>query len=268
MFVFLVTISLCCSIACTGGMTVKEKEKPKANPVDSILERLGETVAELKSYQAKIKHTFRQPLLESETVRKGRLYYKKEAARSKLRLDFDTLKQDDNKEQAYREQVFFDGVWLVRIDYQLKRVEYRQLAEPNAPLEVLDLAGGYLPMVGFAKTEDLKKQFDITLVEQARSKSNEPIHLRLQVKNNSIYKNDYSAIDLWLDAKLFLPVKIVTISSQDETQMLEFYNQSVNVGRHPAEKKLSDGIFQVEIPDGFSKNVIELKHKVTGESRQ
>ncbi len=267
LFVLLVTASLCCFIGCTGETIITEQKTPEENrtdsieeetlelnSVDSILERLRQTITGLKSYQAKIKYTSRQPLLESETVRKGRLYYTKETQRSKLRLDFNTIKQDDAKEQAYREQVFFDGVWLVRVDYQLKRVEYRQLAEPNMPIEPLDLAAGYLPIVGFAKIKDMKKQFDITLLEQPSRNSREPIHLRLQVKNGSRYKDTYSHIELWLDTKLFLPARILAVSSQDETEELEFYSQNLK-------KKLSDSIFQVEIPNSFSKNIIDLKQK-------
>jgi len=260
--VLLATISLCCFVACTGGTPAGVvEETPEVNAVDSILKRLGQTSKGLKSYQAKIKHTFSQPLLDSETVRTGRLYYKKEAESSKVRLDFETLKQDDAKEQAYREQVLFDGVWLVRIDYQLKRAEYRQLAEPNSPMKTLDLATGYLPIAGLTKIEDLKKRFDITLITQSPSKSNESIHLRLQTKTGSGYKEAYSAIDLWLDTKPFLPTRILYISSQDETEEWEFYNQNTK-------KKLSDSIFQVEIPDGFSKNIIKLKQRATSKPRQ
>lgn len=259
--VLLATISLCCFVACTGGTPAGVEETRDVNAVDSILKRLGQTSMGLKSYQAKIKHTFSQPLLDSETVRRGRLYYKKEAESSKVRLDFETLKQDDAKEQAYREQILFDGVWLVRIDYQLKRAEYRQLAEPNSPMKALDLANGYLPIAGLTKIEDLKKRFDIALITQFSSKSKEPIHLRLQAKTGSGYKEAYSAIDLWLGTKPFLPTRIVYKSSQDETEVWEFHNQNIK-------KKLSDSIFQVEIPDGFSKNVIELKQTATRKPRQ
>jgi outer membrane lipoprotein-sorting protein len=259
--VLLATISLCCFVACTGGTPTEAKKAPEANAVDSILKRLEQASLGLKYYQAEIKHTFSQPLLDSETLRTGRLYYKQEAKSSKVRLDFETLKQDDAKEQAYREQVLFDGVWLMRIDYQLKRAEYRQLAEPNSPMKALDLASGYLPIAGLTKTEDLKKRYVITLVPQSSSKSSEPIHLRLQAKTDSGYKEAYSIIDLWLDTKLFLPTRIVYKSGQDETEEWEFYNQNIK-------KKLSDSIFQVEIPDGFSKNVIKLKQKATGKSRQ
>ena len=155
-FVLLVTISMCCSVACTDT-TVQAKKAPETSRIDIALEKMRQATEGLKYYQAKIKHIFRQPLLESETIRKGRLYYKEEAGRTKVRLDFDTLKQDDAKEQKYREQILFDGVWLVRIDYQLKRVEYRQLAEPNTPRKAFELAGDYLPIAGLSKIEDLKK---------------------------------------------------------------------------------------------------------------
>ena len=281
-FVLLITISLCLFIACNGNSAgrptgntgetttrpevtqndeiIPEEKAPQINTIDSVLERMRKAVRELKSYQAKIKHTVRQPLLDSTTVRKGSLYYKKDATGSKLRLDFDTLRQDDGREQPQKEQVFFDGVWLIRIDYQLKRVEYRQLAEPNKPLEPLDLATDYLPIVGFADIEELKSGFDIRLIDNNSDKSNKVIHLQLKPRSNSRYKDDYSRVDLWLDKLLFLPVKIVAVSNQDQIQELEFSSRSIN-------KKLNNSLFRVEIPDGFSKNVIEL-NKASGKSGQ
>ena len=44
----------------------------------------------------------------------------------------------------------------------------RQLTEPNKPMDAFVLASRNLPIVGFAKIEDLKKQFDIKLVEQEK----------------------------------------------------------------------------------------------------
>jgi outer membrane lipoprotein-sorting protein len=229
--------------------TVREEKIPETNTIDSVLERMRKAVKELTSYQAKIKHTFRQPLLDSQTVRKGSLYYKKDAAGSKLRINFDTLKQDEGIEQNQKEQVLFDGVWLIRINYQLKKVEYRQLAEPNAPLEPLDLTADYLPIVGFTDIEDLKSHFKIILADKNSGKSNKNIHLQLKTRGNSRYKDDYSSIELWLDRKLFLPARIVAVSNQDEIQEIEFYSQSIN-------KKLSNSLFQV----GFSKNIIKLEN--------
>ncbi len=75
----------------------------KASSVDKILEKLNQSVAALKTYQCNIEYLFDQPLFDSKTLRSGKLYYKKHNDNSALRINFLTLKQDDEKEKPFRE---------------------------------------------------------------------------------------------------------------------------------------------------------------------
>ena len=86
--------------------------------LDDVLERLSQETSKLQSYQCKVKYLFIQDpeLLDSRTLRNGVLYYKKDKDGSRIRVNFDTLKQDDDKEQKQKQQFMFDGVWLTRLD--------------------------------------------------------------------------------------------------------------------------------------------------------
>jgi outer membrane lipoprotein-sorting protein len=243
----------------------KQQENTKDDPVSIVLENLNKKTSEIKSYESQIEYKYSQPLLESETLHKGVFYYTRAGQKSALDIDFNTLKQDDAKEQKYVERyVFLDGagltykdyefkgIWLVHLDYQIKEVKYYQLAEPNDPNEstdVFDLAGKKLPMLGFSKIEDLKKQFDIQLVEQKKTESENLIQVHLKVKPNSIYKDDYRSIDFWIDKKLGLPAKIVAVKSEPEPpygdiEEIKFLHPKVNKG---IDKK----VFEINIPRGF-----------------
>src|SRR4030042_6490106 len=103
------------------------------NARGAALKNLQGKTAELKSYQVTMDYVFKQPLLESQQRRKGVLYYAKLDDKSYLRIDFRTLQQDEEKEQAYLQQYFFDGVWLGEGDHQLKAATCSQLTEPNEP---------------------------------------------------------------------------------------------------------------------------------------
>src|SRR3972149_886693 len=72
------------------------------NDVEIILEKLNQKTKELQSYEAQIEYKFSQPLLESQSVREGVLYYTKSDRQSRLRINFQTLNQDDEKQQKYR----------------------------------------------------------------------------------------------------------------------------------------------------------------------
>jgi len=85
-------------------------QSPAADPVQPILDRLQSTVKDLKGYQCDIDYVYKQPLLESQTRRTGKLYYIKLEKQSFRRGDFETIQYDDEKEAKRREQFFFDGI--------------------------------------------------------------------------------------------------------------------------------------------------------------
>ncbi|MDH4240869.1 MAG: hypothetical protein OEW48_15025, partial [Phycisphaerae bacterium] len=219
-FILLGTAGMCwagCSVKTTS---VEPKEK-RDNPVDVVLTQLSQKTKLLKSYQAQVEYKSIQPVFESTTLRKGELFYAKSGKESKLRLNFSTLKQDDEKEQKFREEFIFDGLWLAQVNYQTKQVIMRQLAEPNKPVGVFELAGRNLPIVGFAKIEDLKKQFEINLVEQQGDDMENFIHLHLKVKPESEYKDKYTSIDFWIDKKLYLPARINAVSTEEDIYQIK-----------------------------------------------
>ena len=166
--------------------------------------------ASLKSYQCKVEYLFSQPVLESKTLRTGSLYYARFGNGSKLRINFDTLTQDDGPQQKYVEHYIFDGQWLTHIDYQIKQVQKRQLAEANEPIDAFELAKRNFPIIGFSKTDDLKKEFDINVVNRLIPRKRNPnlIHLHLKVKPDSQYKDDYKSVEIWIDKELMLPAQI------------------------------------------------------------
>ena len=251
--ILLGTVGICLAGGCRGN-SAEAKTAADANSVEVVLGRLKKQTAGLKSYQGRIEYRFSQPMLESETLRKGVLYYQRTGGKSSLRINFQTLKQDDEEEQKYIEQYIFDGVWLTHIDYQIKEVKRYQQAEPNEPVDAFELVSENFPIIGFSKTEDLRKEFEISLVEQQGDKERDYIQLHLKVKSDSIYKDDYTFIDFWIDEKLYLPAKIVAVSTEEDIYEIRFLQPKVN-------KKIDERVFELEIPKGFNVEVEPLKKK-------
>ena len=243
-FILIVMISGCAAVQ-------REKESNSSKPakkispvtVDSVLERLKAETAKLKSYQCRIEYLFSQPLFDSATLRKGVLYYKKDGNKSALRMNFETLMQDDEAEQKNIEQYIFDGVWLTVIDYQIREAKRYQQAEPNEVIDAFEMVSRRFPIIGFSKTEDLKKEFEIKFAGQQAGKE---WVLNLKVRKGSIYKDDYSAVDFWIDKKTGLPVKIIAASTEEDIYQIEFIGAKVN-------KKLKWEFFDFKVPKGFGK---------------
>jgi outer membrane lipoprotein-sorting protein len=237
-----------------------QSEEKDANSVEAILTQLKQKTTNLTSYKAELEYKFKQPLLESETLRKGVLYYQKSDEKSMLRVNFQTLKQDDEKERKYSEHFIFDGIWLTRIDYQIKKAERRQLVEPNKPADPFELASRDLPVIGFTKIEDLKKQFEIKLAQQNKAEAETSFHLHLKVKPDSKYK-DWPAIDLWIDKKLYLPAKIIALTTEEDVYEIKFLKPVVN-------KKIDAKVFKFDIPKDFTIEIIPLKKQETEDRNQ
>ena len=232
------------------------QQTTKTDKVNEILSHLHESATQLKSYQAEIQYLFIQDpeFLDSQTLRKGRIYYKLAESGPKLRVSFDTLKQDDADQEKYVEDFIFDGVWLTRIDYQLEKVDFYQQAPKGKPIDVFEFISHRFPLVGFMKTKHLREQFHITLTPQKQAKSNSPIGLRLTPKKDSAYKNDYTSISFWVDNEAFLPAKMTATSTEGDIFDIQLLDIKVN-------KKIKNAVFKLETPNHFSQNRTPLKQK-------
>jgi outer membrane lipoprotein-sorting protein len=270
-FILLWLVSAGCASGAVDNPDTQQKKQTE-NPVDKVLEQLNKSTRELKSYQGQIEWKFIQPsLFDSQNLQKGTLYYTKDGNKSKLRVNFQTRKQDEEPEQKYIEQYIvldgaslaypgrrFEGTWLVCIDYQVPEVKYIQVAEvgdPNKPLDVFELASKYLPLVGFTKIEELKEQFEINLVEQKTPESKDFIQVHLKVRPNSIYKDDYTVIDFWIDRKLNLPAKVVAVTTEEDIYEIKLLQPKIN-------KTIDNKIFDFKMPKNFGEpEIIPLKEK-------
>ena len=230
-----------------------QAEAADANEVDRATKSLQDRAAQLKSYQANVDYLTTQPLLDSQARRKGVLYYAKSNGRSSLRIDFLTLQQDDEPEQRYVEQYLFNGVWLTIVNHQTKRVERRQMAEPNEPVDAFSLASRHMPVLGFSKMEDLRKQFDVAIVAEPGDQAGFE-HLCLTVRPDSVYKDDYTKIDFWVDRKIGLPARIRAVTTEEDIHEIRLLGPQINQGVDPRK-------FQIEVPKGFAEDVVPLEKK-------
>jgi outer membrane lipoprotein-sorting protein len=241
--------------SCPAGSAACQVQQETASPVQTILDGLQKKAAEIQSYECKVDYVVSQPLLESKTRRTGALYYARFNERSYLRIDFHTLQQDEEPQQDYREQFVFDGVWLQHISYQTESVERRQVAEPNRPVDAFALASRHVPVFGFAKVEDLRKQFEIELVPQTQPEPSPSHQLHLKVRPDSIYKDDYTTIDFWIDKTLGLPARILAVGAEADVgdiYEIKLLEPKVNAG-------IDKSTFDATIPRTFSVETIPLE---------
>ncbi len=255
----LLSIGLLYSRANDTKACCSEIQAVEPNSVKAVLARLEAKANELQSFQCEIDYLFKQPLLESQARQKGTLYYAKFDDRSYLRVDFDTIQYDEDKEQKRKEQFFFDGIWATFIDYQVKSVQRQQMSEPNQPVDAFSLISRRVPVLGFSRIDELQEQFDITLVSDPASGSSDSFLLHMKVKPDLQYKNDYSTIDFHVDKMHGLPTRIVAVSAQADLLEDERDVHQIELKAPEINKGIPRNRFEVKFPDDFSVEAIPLQ---------
>jgi hypothetical protein len=212
--------------------------------LDGILATLNKNLAELNSCRLELSWTFTQPLLDTTTIRKGTLFYRKGTDRSRLRINFDSFQQDKEKPQSLREEIIFDGVWLTRIDHQLKEIKRDQLAPDEKPIGAFQLLTGRIPLIGFGSVDDLKKQFDIVLAEPNQTSTGQQLHLVLKTRPESDYKNDYKTVDVFTVRSAALPGRIRAVTPDDDVSEISLSPSG--------SQEVADSVFAFEQPRDFA----------------
>lgn len=228
----------------------------EADPLKDILARLGQNAAKLVSCTSNIDYLVIQDpdLLDAHALRKGNMYYLKTDERSYIRINFETLRQDDFDEEKRPEVYLFDGVWLTKVDYALEQMDRYQQAPEDKPLDALTFLSHHFPLVGFSGGEQLQTEFDIRLGDSSTDDDPNMIRLHLDVRKESRYSKDYKAIDFWIDSTRYLPRRVRALSTQGDIYDIRFVDIRTNL-------KLEKEAFKIDIPAHFRKNVEFLKQE-------
>jgi outer membrane lipoprotein-sorting protein len=207
-----------------------------ANDVNKTIEKLNQSAANLKTLTAEIEYTHTQTLFDTQTVRTGKLFYLKDEKSAFLRINFESLKQDQAKEQKYREEYVFDGQKLTRIDYQSKSVVTEQYAKDANTIEPFELVQDYFPIIGLAKPQEMTQDFDITLNGDT---------LKLIPKENSRFHKTYTQVNVTINPELNLPV-VFNASTTDNEEI------TIKLNKMETSKPVKKEVFELKIPTDFT----------------
>jgi hypothetical protein len=224
----LIVLLICQSIGLAG-----EPNNPAQ--IKGIIEKLNQAVDNLKNLSAKIEYTHAQPLFDTQTVRTGRVFYIKDANFSALRINFLTIKQDQSKQQNYREDYIFDGMKLTKIDYQTKSAATEHLSKEK-PIEPFELVQDYFPIIGLAKSDEMIEQFDITAVQNT---------LFLTPKVNSRFSKTYKQVEIIINPDNNLPFDFSATTCEDE-------KITIKLSQIDTSKVIKKAVFDLVIPADFA----------------
>jgi hypothetical protein len=197
-----------------------EAEVPVPNPpVDSVLEQLDQVGKSLHDFSARIKLIETDNTLLNETVRAGTVWFQKRPDGSaRIRVLLDRRLSEDQK-RAFPEKIEYllDGPWLVDRNYQTKNEVRRQVLKPGQKMDLFKLGEGPFPMPIGQNPQDVHRIFDVKSAPAAKDDPAGSVHLQLIPRPNTDLAGKMAQIDVWVDQKTHMPVRIDTQDVKKQT---------------------------------------------------
>ena len=226
---------------------------PSTLSLEQIVQHVQTAGRKLTTYRADLVYEVNQPELETCMIRTGSMMARRDPNQSWLRVEFDTLQQDDLPREQAKEVFVFDGIWLTDLNYDAKSVTQRQMTPVDKPTDAFELASQSMPLIGFTDMKELTEHCDLARIEL----TDHPqwVGLLLKVKPESDYSKDYTQLTFEIDPVHWLPAKVVALAPVGDIHTIEFKSPQLN---GPIEKTA----FLVQTPAGFGKpEVIPLENQ-------
>ena len=218
-------ISILMLAACAGGQTLPSENKAAEITGDArkILQKLHDRKATLKDFTAKIDYSVLHPIGDTDGMI-GTAVYVDDGTIPKLAASF-THDTEEGKITRVRKRNFvLDGDAFTMIDFKGKEFK-QQKALPGKPFKPNSL-DAMIPVPIGLDVDEVIRNFLVTL-----QPSTDPNIEILRVVPREKEKYDYKQIDITIDKKLEIPVKIVVIATNDDITTVKFSDPQINTGK-------------------------------------
>lgn len=248
-------------LICIIGLIITNSGFAQVNAVsdpNQMLDKIENACSQLQSFQANMKYQIVQPMIDQETNRNGKLYYKVKNGGVLARINFKDLTEidllDDEakpKPIIFDEDFFFDGLWVVRTNAQTKTVQRWEVSRNKEDRDSFRIGNGPFPLPFAIKKADILKYFDILLADDKNRSTF--ARLKLAPKPDSEYAKDYRSIEIWFNYRTFLPAKIQYVKQDYEQNTISWSNIETT-------KNIDDSVFDApKTPSDWTEEVTPLK---------
>ena len=239
-------------------------EKPATQPVKpvvdpaalKILDRLEAAGEKYTTLQSDVVMNIRSPLTGDVTERTGSVAYQKgnekEKEPSKFRISFQTLQQGDDPKMKEKIDYIFDGQYLTEDNYKLKTRTRYQLAAKGEKIEPLKIGQGPFPMPFGQKTADMLKYLIPVTRKTTKKDPKNTDYIKLLPNKQNTDRVNFVRMEMWIDKKTNLPVKIVSKNKNKDVRTVSFANTKTTA-------KIDPGLFDVKKPSGFKLHIERMK---------
>ncbi|MFQ5425099.1 MAG: outer membrane lipoprotein carrier protein LolA [Phycisphaerae bacterium] len=215
--------------------------------VDEVLDRLETKGEAIQGLACKLTYRYItiEPV-EDRQIKTGTLLFKKAAPgaiNSMFRIDFDTMILDGVRSR-HVETFAFDGQWLTEFNQKARTVIRRQIVRPGKHVDPFRIGKGPFPMPFGQKRDDILQNFAVTRKHLDVSDPPGSIHLHCVPRPKTELARKYSRVEIYVDRKIELPVRIVTERINDGNR-IEVDFQDIDTSAAPAGSR-----FKIDMPKG------------------
>ncbi len=208
--------------------------------------------------EANIVRKINMMMTGDEEERVGTVAFKRQTDDSpaKFYIRFDTLRQGEGKPIAEKEEYVFDGSFLTIVKHRIKSMIRYQVVAEGEKLDPLELGKGPFPLPFGQKVDNVLRYFDVRTREAKPSDPPDTDYLKLTTKPEFKDQKDFVWVEMWVDRKTHLPVKVVSENKNEERSTVAFSSVKTNVAVDPK-------IFKIDQPTeaGWSYKVERMERK-------
>lgn len=213
--------------------------------LDTLLDKIEKTGAALKSFQADMLYQQEQLLIDTITIRNGKIYYQADEKTVRFRIHFADWVQKDMEDETspptvrFDEEFVFDGLWVTRRNERTKTIQRWEIAKKPRPREDFRLGKGPFPLPFAIRKADVLVEFEIKLIPPDPNQKTDNEHLVLKPKKESSYADEYLSLALWVNRKTAIPQKISYLSADNQVTTVTWSNIKTD-------QVIKDNLFELE----------------------
>lgn len=149
-------------------------------------------------------------------------------APSKFRITFDTLKMGAGAVAKADRDFIFDGQWLGDLNHKTKTITEYQLAAKDQRIDPLRIGKGPFPLPFGQKAEEVLEHFDAATRPSNQYDPNGTVYLRLTIRPEHKRTLAMERLEMWIDQKTSLPVKVRSYDQSKNETTVAFKNIQTN----------------------------------------
>jgi outer membrane lipoprotein-sorting protein len=220
----------------------------------AILNRLEQAGDRYTTLTAEVTYTVEQRLTGDIETRTGTVAFQQKTAEqpAKFRIDFETLQLGRRGPVRKQKLLYlFDGMWLTIAKYNIKQLTRVQVAAKGEAVQALRIGKGPFPVPFGQKADDIASLCEVATRPTKPSEPKETDYLLIVPRKKNVDQLNFTKLEMWIDQKTDLPVKIVSRDKSKNVTTVAFENVETS-------KAIDPKLFVMDKPVGWDVTVERL----------